>query len=435
MVRPIMHTLRRWITCLMFVVGLAACRNSKPVEEEPPPITPAEYCASVPASYCSRLVACGWLSAEQEQSCAANTLTLCQELEQQVTADAAEFDAARAKHCLDDLPVNACPDLLEWKCLGAEVFPRTGNAGSSCKSDTDCQDGFCLRVGQPAYSACNQCIPYRREGETCGESAKCDPRSTYCATDGASGEQRCRRRLATGVPCESHEQCLDNVCYRGDPKGDTKKCGYQPLGSPCMENECEPGAACLREQNLDGSYTELGVCSARIPAGQRCMPQPKRDQGCADRMPCVDGVCRTPHTTPGSTASGMATRTWTSTGSTSSPRSATSSWETTRRSAGPAATSVSIATARPAAWPARRGCGACWGTSPGCWGPASPSPRRASRASTPTSARTSCASPLRAPAARSASAPPRPTRNAAYPDSAWCMSAVCRPMRCPGSAA
>ncbi len=255
-----------------------------------------QYCESLHLDYCNRLQACGFIKPEELPFCTCNTLRMCRERLLQVVNGAAEFVPQGANACLTGLASNACSDLRHLTCLGEEVFRQTGTYGSSCDNDTQCSSGFCRSLGKPLLPH-GQCAPYAENSAFCFAPDRCDPRVHFCEMEISHGGKTCRVLRSRGEPCTLHEQCAEGFCNQGDVFASGRTCGYVPLGSPCYLFDCGPDATCAREPLANGGFPELGVCKPRIPTGQRCGPQPM-DWGCAERMPCVDGVCIAPHSIP-----------------------------------------------------------------------------------------------------------------------------------------
>jgi len=109
----------------------------------------------------------------------------------------------------------ACPDGLicdfeQYRC----VAPRTG--GSSCQSDAECGDGFCVSaaaIGLDAVIADSVCAT------ACCKDADC-PEASACVQSG-SGARVClpveiagRQAREEGLPCSRSGECASGVCVR-----------------------------------------------------------------------------------------------------------------------------------------------------------------------------------------------------------------------------
>ncbi|HTJ43599.1 MAG TPA: hypothetical protein VL463_15950 [Kofleriaceae bacterium] len=182
---------------------------------------------------------------------------------------------------------------------------ESGEAGSGCWADADCDDGFWC---QPSpMGTIGACVAAAGPGEACDRDRQCGARACVGA---ALGSGMCVDTTVLGAPCDS--RCLGPfLCARPDPMqlgacvaapavgdpclpgagcGDFLRCGADDhcttrgaLGATCAgAGECDVGLVCT----TDVTGTPTGTCVAPLSNGTACVDSTQCASGA-----CTDHVC------------------------------------------------------------------------------------------------------------------------------------------------
>ena len=189
-----------------------------------------------------------------------------------------------------------CPDLfycysmtnVQDQCASINSYcNQAGNniaLGDFCYGHETCESGLCLAIPGQAYCS-----------KTCTQDSHCTNGTTcsmgYCMKPGET---------QTGEPCESHMQCVSQICLSiGDGESVCSiECNSQtdcPAGLGCSGGYCVPGGAngygapCSDNSDCASVHcrdigNDQGICS------QACVGS----GSCPNQDPCVNGECVPP---------------------------------------------------------------------------------------------------------------------------------------------
>ena len=117
------------------------------------------------------------------------------------------------------------------------VAPGTFSEGACCRFPSQCQDGECGGGGTNVCSLCGRALD---EGELCG---------------------------MTGTLCRPGLECVDGVCSKSEPHGDSQ------FGEECdpYSKLCAPGLRCLAMPGDSGAGPDWGQCATGPKPGGPCM--------------------------------------------------------------------------------------------------------------------------------------------------------------------
>ncbi len=215
----------------------------------------------------------------------------------------------------------------------AEIIPGDGSIGSTCKTDSDCQNGgICLDwpggyctvlncsadAGCPIGSRCAEvkagttaCVEScKLDGSSCRDSYGCKPITPQESDDDAVPGAGCIGLSAVtsqpGGPCVSLADCTGpHGCLTGPPGGFCAMTGCSnevacPSGTTCATwngattclPNCELGGDCVGVPSEARCDLLVGLAGAPVPV---CLPgggSGDAGSGCSSDQSCESGFCR-----------------------------------------------------------------------------------------------------------------------------------------------
>lgn len=195
-------------------------------------------------------------------------------------------------------------------CVVFACGGKTSDGGNHCNTDQDCDAGTCVYAERTCPGTC---LPYRKEGETCGPNVapegECflDGKQTPC---GAPFLGECIPDSGLSCDPDGHDCVLGSHVVIGQD-GDLcntvydrcdahlyctadKRCS--PIlqnGEPCVVAVpgCDEGLVCPGDSSDGGTST----CQPAATVGGSClMENTSGASGCTFPLQCIDGKCAPP---------------------------------------------------------------------------------------------------------------------------------------------
>lgn len=214
-----------------------------------------------------------------------------------------------------------------------DVTPGDGTIGSSCKTDSDCQNdglcldwpgGYCTVLNCSADAECptgSRCAEVKAgttacvescalDGSACREGYGCKPIAPQAGDEGATPGAGCIGLSATtsppGGPCASLADCAGpHGCLSGPPGGFCAMTGCSndvlcPAGTTCANwngaptclPSCEIGGDCAEVPGEARCDLLVGLAGTPVPV---CLPgggSGGAGSGCTSDQDCESGFCR-----------------------------------------------------------------------------------------------------------------------------------------------
>ncbi len=189
---------------------------------------------------------------------------------------------------------NQCGDCET--CQNNQCVPKTISVENTqckaCRSDSDCGDGLCLRLGDVF-----RCVQSCTGSGCCPKEHTCQPKQglsrttkTVCLPQKVCPALSCQ----SDTDCGSTEECKGGACVLKPPTVHPKACRQCTQPSDCGEgNFCTNAVSGLGycvQRCLAGNLCPQGFqCKEVMPGIQQCMPEQICRPICSDTNPCPTG--------------------------------------------------------------------------------------------------------------------------------------------------